>query len=187
MKTIAGRVARGAVCAALVFHLAAITVSNLPANTAFGPGIYVPFAWYLTPTGLWQTWDMFTTIPHFFDLDGRLVVVDEHGDVTRRGPLLPGFTRFLKTVRIQGTFMRLAFSSDSYQSYTRRYRAAVCRALLAERHGAPTSVGFELVAQELRPLADIRKDARIAQPKTYTFGPTPCTEQAVLPENGRAR
>lgn len=166
---------RGAICAALTFHLAAITVSNMPANTVFGAGLYGPFAWYLTPTGLWQTWDMFTTIPHFFDLDGRLVVVDENGGVTRRGPLLPGFAPFLKTVRIQGTFMRLAFSNDVYDAFSRRYRAAICRALLTERNGAPTSVGFELVAQELRPLADIRKDGRIAQSKTYPFGPTPCT------------
>jgi hypothetical protein len=175
MKPIAQRLLRAAVCAALVFHIAAITVANLPANTVYGAGIYRPFAWYLTPTGLWQTWDMFTTIPHFFDLDGRLVVADEHGTVTRRGPLLPDFAPFVKTVRIQGTFMRLVFSNDTYGSYATRYRAAVCRALLAERKGAPTSVGFELVAQELRPLEDIRKDGRIAQSKTYPFGPTPCT------------
>ncbi|HEX4338078.1 MAG TPA: hypothetical protein VH062_19345 [Polyangiaceae bacterium] len=175
MKPLARRALRIAICAALTFHLAAITVSNLPANTPFGAAIYRPFAWYLTPTGLWQTWDMFTTIPHFLDLDGKLVTADENGVVSRRGPLLPGFARFARTVRVQGTFMRLAFSADSYTSYTRRYRAAICRALLTERHGAPTQVGFELIAKELRSLDDIRKDGRISQPKTYTFGPTPCT------------
>ncbi len=175
MKPLARRALRIGICAALVFHLAAITIANLPATTALGGSIYRPFAWYLTPTGLWQTWDMFTTIPHFLDLDGALVVVDESGSITRRGPLLPGFASFAKTVRIQGTFMRLAFSSDSYTSYTKRYRAAICRALLAERRGAPTQVGFELLAQELRPLADIRKDGRISQPKTYSFGPAACT------------
>lgn len=174
MNTTARRALRVAACVALLFHLTAITASNLPASTALGTGIHRPFAWYLTPTGLWQTWDMFTTIPHFLDLDGHLVVVDEKGGVTHRGPLLPGLAPFLKTVRIQGTFMRLAFSSDTYGNYAQRYRAAICQSLLAARNGAPTSVGFELVAQELRPLQDIRRDGRIAQPKTYPFGPTPC-------------
>lgn len=175
MKPFVRRVIRIAICSALVFHLAAVTFSNIPATTALGAGIHRPFAWYLGPTGLWQTWDMFTTIPHFFDLDGRLVVVDENGKESRRGPLLPGFARFMRTVRIQGTFMRLAFSSDLYDSYTNRYRSAVCRALLAERHGAQTSVGFELLAQELRSVDDIRKDGRISQLKTYNFGPATCT------------
>jgi hypothetical protein len=175
MKPLARRALRVAICSALVFHLAAITVANLPPNTPFGGAIYRPFAWYLTPTGLWQTWDMFTTIPHFLDLGGALVAVDEHGTVTRRGPLLPGFAPFEKTVRIQGTFMRLAFSPESYASYTKRYRAAVCRQLLTERHGAPTQIGFELLAQELRSLDDIRKDGRISLPKTYSYGPAACT------------
>jgi hypothetical protein len=175
MKPLARRALRIAICAALTFHLAAITVANLPANSPLGGAIYAPFAWYLTPTGLWQTWDMFTTIPHFLDLDGALVVADEAGHVTRRGPLLPHFTPFARTVRIQGTFMRLAFSADSYTSYTKRYRAAVCRALVAEGRSATTQVGFELYAKELRSLDDIRKDGRIAQPKTYTYGPAACT------------
>ena len=70
--------------------------------------------------------------------------------------------------------MRLAFSSESYPAYSKRYLAAVCRALLAERRGAPTKVGFELKAEELRSLADIQRDGRISQPKTFSYGPTPC-------------
>jgi hypothetical protein len=168
------RTRRALLCLACVFHLAAITVANLPANTAFGAGIYRPFAWYLSPTGLWQTWDMFTTIPHFLDLDGSLVGVDESGTVTRYGPLLPGLTPFVQSTRIQGTFMRLAFSTESYPTYAKRYLTAVCHALLERRHGAPTQVGFELRADELRALGDVQKDGRIAQLKTYSFGPTPC-------------
>jgi hypothetical protein len=70
--------------------------------------------------------------------------------------------------------MRLAFSSESYPAYSKRYLAAVCRALLAERRGAATKVGFELKAEELRSLADIQKDGRISQPKTFSYGPTAC-------------
>jgi hypothetical protein len=175
MPLLARRAVRVAICLALVFHLAAITAANLPASTALGSGLYAPFAWYLTPTGLWQTWDMFTTIPHFLELDGSLVAIDEQGVAKRYGPLLPGFTPFVESTRIQGSFMRLAFSNDIYPTYSTRYRGAVCRALLAQRNGAPTQVGFELRALELRALTDIRKDGRIGQPRTYSFGPTPCT------------
>jgi len=174
MRLLARRGYRIAICTALLFHLAAITIANLPATTGLGAGINGPFAWYLTPTGLWQTWDMFTTIPHFKDLDGALVAVDESGNVTRYGPLLPGFAPFVSSTRIQGSFMRLAFSSDTYPAYSKRYLAAVCRALLAERRGTATKVGFELKAEELRSLADIQKDGRISQPKTLSYGPTAC-------------
>jgi hypothetical protein len=174
MRLLARRSFRFAVCTALLFHLAAITVANLPATTALGTSIYAPFSWYLTPTGLWQTWDMFTTIPHFRDLDGALVAFDDKGKETRYGPLLPGFAPFVRSTRIQGSFMRLAFSSESYPAYSTRYLAAVCRALLSERRGAATKVGFELKADELRPMTDIQKDGRISQPKTLSYGPTEC-------------
>jgi hypothetical protein len=174
MRLLARRSFRIATCTALLFHLAAIMIANLPATTAFGTAIYTPFAWYLTPTGLWQTWDMFTTIPHFRGLDGALVAVDESGAVTRYGPLLPGFAPFVRSTRIEGSFMRLAFSAESYPAYSNRYLAAVCRALLAARRGAPTKVGFELKADELRALADIRKDGLVSQPKTFSYGPTTC-------------
>ena len=138
MKLLARPIARIAICAGLTFHLAAITVANLPASTALGSKLYAPFAWYLTPTGLWQTWDMFTTIPHFLELGGSLVAIDEQGQMTRYGPLLPGFTPFVDSTRIQGSFMRLAFSNNLYPSYSKRYRAAVCKALVWGHIFAPS-------------------------------------------------
>jgi hypothetical protein len=162
------------VCAALLYHLAAITLANLPGTTALGSGIHRPFAHYLTLFGLHQTWDMFTTIPHFLDMTGVLAVLDDQGQETSEGPLLPGLERYKKDNRIHVTFMRLAFSAEAYPGYPVRYLAGVCRALLQKKGRLPASVGFELRVKELRPLADVQRDHRIAEPKTFRFGPAAC-------------
>lgn len=136
--------------------------------------MHAPFDWYVGTFGLWQSWDMFTTIPHFLDLEGALLAVDDDGKETPYGPLLPGLAPYPRAHRIQGTFMRMAFANDAYPEYSRRYLAAVCRAIKDKAGTLPTRVAFELRAMELRPLDDVRKDGRIAQPKTYRFGPAPC-------------
>jgi hypothetical protein len=75
---------------------------------------------------------------------------------------------------VNGMFLRLAFSDQYYPGYSGRYLAAVCRAI-GEKSGAPPSmVGFELRTQQLRPLDDVRRDGKIAEAKTFRFGPAPC-------------
>jgi hypothetical protein len=165
---------RHLLCAYLVFHLGAVTVVNLPRTTALGDVAHRPFDLYVATAGLWQGWDMFTTIPHFLDLDGTLIVVDAQGAEHRLGPLLPGLAPYEKLQRVNGTFIRLAFSSNEYPGYSNRYLAAVCRAVTAQTGAVPASVGFELHVMELRSLASVRADGRIAEPKTLHFGPTPC-------------
>jgi hypothetical protein len=156
------------------FHLAAITVANLPPTTAFGPSLHAPFAWYVNLAGLWQGWDMFTTIPRFLDLDGTLLSRNADGVETRVGPILPGLTPYGKEDRIDGTFLRLAFASDDYPGYAPRYLAAVCKALREETGKTPASVAFELRTQQLRSLPDVRKDGRLAEDMTFRFGPAAC-------------
>lgn len=169
------RAARAVLCGAFLFHLAAVASSNLPRTTALGTSVHAPFDWYVGTFGLWQTWDMFTTIPHFLDLEGSLLAVDASGKEVRYGPLLPGLASYAHAHRIQGTFMRMAFSDDAYPEYSRRYLAAICRAVTNRTGAPPAKVAFELRALELRPLDDVRKDGRIADPKIYRFGPAPCT------------
>ncbi|HEX7670230.1 MAG TPA: hypothetical protein VF395_11630, partial [Polyangiaceae bacterium] len=105
---------------------------------------------------------------------GVLSVKDGEGHETTEGPLLPGLEPYKKDNRIHVTFMRLAFNADSYPGYPVRYLAGVCRALLLKHGKLPTSVGFELQVKELRPLADVQRDHRIAEPKAFHFGPSGC-------------
>lgn len=167
--------ARVALPAYVVYHLAAITLANVPETTALGSGFHRPFAAYLSLFGLRQTWDMFTTIPHFLSMTGKLEVRDEPGGaVHAEGPLLPGLEPYVNDNRVHVTFMRLAFSAEYYPGYPERYLAAVCRALVAKTGKAPAQVGFELSVEQLRPLADVRRDRRIAEPKSFHFGPSSC-------------
>jgi hypothetical protein len=165
---------RVAACLYFVFHCAAITMANVSRTTELGDGLHRPFDWYVRATGLAQYWDMFTTIPRFLSMDGALVASDANGSVAEYGPMLPGLLPYRKTSRIHGMFLRLAFSDENYPGYSNRYLGAVCRAI-GDRVGAtPVQVGFELRTQQLRRLEDVRRDGRIAEAKTFRFGPAPC-------------
>ena len=161
-------------CVYFVFHLTAITMANVSRTTELGDGFHRPFDWYVRATGLFQYWDMFTTIPRFVSMDGALVASDSSGRVAEYGPMLPGLLPYRNTSRVHGMFLRLAFSDENYPGYSGRYLAAVCRAI-GERVGAePSQVGFELRTRQLRRLEDVRRDGQISEPKTFRFGPAPC-------------
>ena len=90
----ARRIARAVACAFFVFHLVAITLANVPRTTALGTGLHAPFARYTWFAGLWQTWDMFTTIPHWADIDVFLTARNAEGREVLHGPMLPGLERY---------------------------------------------------------------------------------------------
>ncbi len=165
---------RGLACVALVYHLAAITMANVSRTTALGTAFHRPFDPYLALFRLDQSWDMFTTIPHYLDMGGHLVAIDANGVETNYGPLLPDFRPYPKDPRFFGTFLRLAFYAQGYPGYSVRYLVAVCRAITVRTGKVPAKVAFQLATQELRPMQDIRADGRIAQSRVMRFGPVPC-------------
>jgi hypothetical protein len=167
--------ARTALCTWATFHVAGILVANLPRTTALGSVLHRPFEGYLAVFGLFQTWDMFTTIPRFASLDGTLVAVGADGKERRYGPVLPGLVPAGESARIKGTFLRLAFSSAAYAGYSERYLSALCHAIRDKEGIPPTSVRFELLTEQVRKLEDVRRDGVRAEPKTFTFGPAECT------------
>jgi hypothetical protein len=167
------RFIRGAACAFFLFHLAAITIGNVPRTTALGAGIHRPFGAYLRVTGLAQRWDMFSTIPHFLDIQGSLVARDERRKETRYGPLFTDPETPL-TLRTQAMLVRLTYSRVEYQEALRRYLRAACRKVASRTGETPRGVGLELRTLRIRRLADIRKDQRIADEKLLRFEEGPC-------------
>jgi hypothetical protein len=165
---------RAVLCGYFVFHMAAITMANVSRTTELGSGFHRVFDWYLGATSLTQYWDMFTTPPRFLEMDGALVSQDSSGRITEYGPMLPGLTPYRKTARVNGMFLRLAFSDENYPGYSTRYLAAVCRAIAEKAGSTPVAVGFELRTRQLRSLAEVRRDGTISEPKTFRFGPAPC-------------
>jgi hypothetical protein len=160
--------------AALLFHLAAITVANVSRDTALGSGFHRPFDLYTATFRLDQTWDMFTTIPHFYDMDGTVVVIDEAGRETHYGPMLPGLLPYRKDPRIHSMFMRLAFMADAYPSFSQRYLAVLCRAIAQKTGVTPHQVAFDLHTRQLRRLSDVRVDGRVADSNVSRYGPSVC-------------
>lgn len=168
------RAARAAACAYFVYHLAAITMANVPRTTALGAGFHRLFDAYIHATGIWQRWDMFTTIPYFRDLDVRLTARDASGRDLRYGPMLPELSPFDKRLRLQALFARLTFWRASYAPFAARYFARACDAVEAKTGQRPAKVGIELVADKIRPLAFVRADGVVSERETLRFEEAPC-------------
>lgn len=161
------------VCGFFVFHLAAITVANVPKTTALGSAIHRPFETYVRLAGLWQSWDMFTTIPYFLDLDAQLVTLIDGREV-RFGPMLPGLEPYKKELRIHGLFLRMTDPAGGSRDVASAYFRSACRAVEAHVGAKPTRIGVELFVRRIRPLTEIRRDGRIADVERRPFEGPPC-------------
>lgn len=149
----------------LVYHLCAIIVANLPDDTAFGGELQAPFKQYTELAGLTQRWDMFTTKPYYLDLTGDLEAIDENGEASRYGLILPGLVPYVDSLRVDAVFFRLGFSAKNFRKYFRRYHASACRAIAARTGAMPRSVQLKLVPQRIQPLEMIQKTRQIARPR----------------------
>ena len=167
----APRAARAVACAYFVCHLAAISNASLFRPSALGAAR--AFDAYTRFFGLWQTWDMFTTIPYYLDLDGQLVARDTAGRETRHGAMLPGLARYRKDLRVHGLFLRL-LSSPTFGEPGRRYIWAACRAIEARTERPVETVRIELVGARIRRLDDIRRDGRLYETDRNQSADQPC-------------
>jgi hypothetical protein len=153
--------------ASLLFlgHMTATCVQAIPEQSSLRP-LSSPFRRYEEITGLWQTWDMFTTIPYFHDYRVDLEVTDADGKVTREGVLLPGLRGFDRAVRTETLFMRYLYD-PAFSPYLSGYIDRVCGELRTKRgHGGQKIVVRES-CQRLRWLNQIREDGTIATPEEH--------------------
>jgi hypothetical protein len=160
--------------ASLLFlgHMAATCVQALPEQSAIRP-LSVPFRHYEELVGLWQTWDMFTTIPYFHDYDVDLQVTDTDGGISHEGILLPGLRPFDRAVRTETLFMRLLYDPD-FVPYLHGYVDEACREIRTKRgHGGQKIVVHES-CQRMRFLNQIREDGKIANPEDHASAVFTC-------------
>lgn len=160
--------AQGCLCALLLYHLLATTVYNLPKTTSLGDGLHRLTEPYAKFFGLWQEWDMFSTIPWFHELDATLLVVDEAGAASEHPPVLPGLTPAPNNLRFTAAWIRLAGPSGTSHQHGQRYFQNACHAAEAALGRRVRSVQLRLEAQRLRSLSQIRRDGIIAKPETHT-------------------
>lgn len=169
-----GRAGRALLCVGLVYHLAAITVANVPSASDLDRALHAPFDAYTTLAGLSQTWDMFTTIPHYLDLEAELRARHADGREMGHGPMLPGLGLQRKTLRIHGFFLRLVLATPFNDSYRRRYFDAACHEVERRLGARPQSVALTLTGLRIRPLQAIRRDRRIADFEVHRSEEHPC-------------
>jgi hypothetical protein len=165
---------RSAACALVAYHLGAVTIANLAESTDLTRSMHKLVDPYLHFFGQWQEWDMFTTIPLYLSLQGKVVARATDGKETRYEPMLPGLAPQADSLRLASMFARVVWARRSFAWHVDRYRDAVCAAVGQQQGETPRSVRVELDAMVIRNLKLIRQDGVIAEPKTFKSEDLPC-------------
>jgi hypothetical protein len=153
-----------AACAFFLWHMLAIASQQIPRASALAPASK-PFVHYQEATGIWQGWDMFTTIPYYHSY--ALDVIATEPDARME--------RFDHVVRTETAFSRILYEPD-YQAYLDGYYVKMCAALRARLgHGGQKIVVRESV-ERLRYLDQIRADGVIAKHEEHNSPTFTCPE-----------
>ena len=168
---------RATACAALLYHLCAVAITNLPRNTALGPALHAWFAPYTSYFGLWQDWAMFTTIPYYSRLVPTLEVKQSNGTTVDYGPLLPELRAAPDSLRLTSLFGRLVWSRSTYSSLANRYDRTACRAVQHQTSVSPASVRIRLDGQRLHALEKVRAIGETSYPQQATSGVFSCPQK----------
>jgi hypothetical protein len=161
-------------CLLVLYHLGAVTVANLVETTPLSQAMHRYVNPYLRFFGQWQEWDMFTTIPLYQSIQGRVVAKAADGTETRYEPMLPGFTEQPDSLRLASMFARLVWARKGFRWHVQRYQAAACRAIAARTGSTPKSLRIELDTLTIRNLRSIRQDGVIGDPRTFKSEDAPC-------------
>lgn len=158
---------------AFTWHMAAITLPQVPRNSAFGSMFYDFFGPYIRRSGTWGAWEMFTTIPYYHKLTVVLRVRDSQGETTM-GSMLPNFDPMDQHIRVMLYFLRLVWPDGLTESYRTGYIEKACAAY-GKKFGRP-AFSITLIAQseKLRKLSDAALDGVMGDPQNYEKGPFPC-------------
>jgi hypothetical protein len=163
---------KGAAVLVFLGHMAATCAPNIPEQSALGAAS-PPFHHYEELTGLWQTWDMFTTIPYYHHYDVDIEVTEIDGHVDHVGPLLPGLRPYDHALRTETLFMRLLYDAH-FDEYLNQYADQACAEIRARRgHGGQKIVVHES-CERMRWLNQIREDGVISNHEEHSSRPFVC-------------
>ena len=149
-------------CAFFVWHMMAIAVQQIPQGSALAPASR-PFVRYEEATGIWQGWDMFTTIPYYHSYGLDVIATEPDGHMERVGIGLPGFTGYGGVVRTETAFSRILYEPD-FQGYLNAYYAKMCVALRERLGNGGQKIFVRESAGRMRFLDQIRADGVISKP-----------------------
>jgi hypothetical protein len=168
------RALKTAACGLFLWHMMATCAQQIPRASALAPASK-PFVHYEEATGIWQGWDMFTTIPYYHSYSLDVIATEPDGRLERVGVGLPGFTAFGHVVRTETAFSRILYEPD-FQGYLDGYYVKMCAALKARLgHGGQKIVVRE-TAERMRYLEQIRADGVIANREEHNSPSFTCPE-----------
>ncbi|MGH7440711.1 MAG: hypothetical protein ACRENE_33885 [Polyangiaceae bacterium] len=156
---------KAAACAFFVWHMLAIAVQQIPQASALAP-LKRPFVHYQEATGIWQGWDMFTTIPYYHSYGLDVIATEPDGHMERVGVGLPGFTSFGGVVRTETAFSRILYEPD-FDGYLGAYDVKMCSALHERLGHGGQKIFVRESAGRLRFLEQIRADGVISKPEEH--------------------
>jgi hypothetical protein len=163
-----------AACVLFVWHMLATCAQQIPRQSALSPASK-PFVHYQELTGLWQGWDMFTTIPYYHAYNLDVVATEEDGRVERIGVGLPGFSKFGHVIRTETMFSRILYEPD-FRPYLDAYADKMCAAIHARLgHGGQKIVVRES-CERMRYAEQIRADGVIALHEEHSSPTFTCGE-----------
>lgn len=165
---------RGAACVFFLYHLAAITLTNIPTSTALGNNAHPWIRPYIRHTGLWQEWDMFTTIPYYRKIEGRLAATFHDQRTQEFGPLVPGFGDTYTSLRVSSLFARLMWSRNAFQTNIAQWERTACNVVAAHTEEQPRHVQLKLDTQRLNTLGQVRSTGKISRPEQFATRPAIC-------------
>lgn len=168
----------GLLVATMVFswHIAAITLPQMPRNSGFGSAPHDFFGPYLRRTGTWGAWEMFTTIPYYHYLTVELLVKEMGNTEQTLGVMLPEFSEMSQHIRVMLYFLRVVWPDSLTQVYRDTYIQKVCNTY-QEKFGRPAfSVTLIAKSLRLRRATDTAKDGVMGERQTYEKGPFRCKE-----------
>lgn len=164
--------AKAAACALFFWHMLATCAQQAPRQSALAP-VNKPFLHYQEATGLWQGWDMFTTIPYYHAYDVDVLATEADGRVERVGVNLPGFGAYGHVVRTETMFSRILYEPE-FRGYLDGYDRKMCAALRARLgHGGQKIVVHES-AERMRFAEQIRADGVLSTHEEHPSPPFPC-------------
>jgi hypothetical protein len=151
--------AKAAACVLFVGHMAATCTQQIPTGSSLRP-LAAPFERYEELTGIWQSWNMFTTPPYLHDYDVEVEVIEPNGGQGAVGPILPGARPYDHTLRAE-SFFTCIVDDPTCLFYAAGYANRMCGELRGRLgHGGQTIVVHEYY-DRLRLLPEIRANGVI--------------------------
>lgn len=158
----------------MVYHLAAVTIANLSTSTTLRGHLHPWFRPYTSLLGLWQEWDMFTTIPYYAEMRPTLIAAFPGQPQKEFGPMLPGLESAPNNLKITSVFSRVMWSRSAFETNVSQWERAGCLAVARATGVMPRSVQLKLSTQRLNPLAQVRSTGESSHPEEFTTRPALC-------------